>query len=262
VSLRLALWQTAGHPADKAANLAALDRTARAAAAAGAQVLLCPECWLGGYNVDAAAQAEAADGPSAAAIAAIAADAGLAIVYGYAEQDGTVVYNSAAAIGPDGARLGNYRKTHLFGDFERGQYQPGTQFAPPFRYLGWQIGMLICYDVEFPEAVRAVALSGADLLLIPTALTPEYACVPGAIVPARAVENQIFVAYCDHAGTENGLTYLGGSCLAGPDGKLLASAGAGETLLLADISHATLAETAPAFSYLRDRRPELYGPKG
>lgn len=258
--MRLALWQTAGMPADKPANLAALARTARAAALAGAELLLCPECWLSGYNIpeDCAALAEPAGGPSAIAIAAIARETGLAIVYGYAEREGERLYNSAAAIGPDGAPLGHYRKTHLFGDFERALYTPGDAFAPPFVYRGWRMGMLICYDVEFPEAVRAVALSGAELLLIPTAITPEYGCVPGVIVPARAVENQIFVAYCDHAGEENGLAYLGGSCLAGPDGKLLATAGAAEALLFADITHATLSANAASFPYRRERRPELY----
>ncbi len=256
--MRIALWQTAGHLADKAANLAALSRTARAAAKAGAELLLCPECWLGGYNAAQAGLAEAVDGPSAAAIAALARETGLAIVYGFAERDGEAVYNSAIAIGPDGARLGLYRKLHLFGDFERGEYVAGSAFMPPFTYRGWKIGLLICYDVEFPEAVRHVALAGAELLLIPTALTPEYGCVPGAIVPARAVENQIYVGYCNHSGEEDGLVYLGGSCLAGPDGQALAAAGRGEALLLADISHETLHEAGKLFPYRRDRRPEIY----
>jgi nitrilase len=256
--MRIALWQTTGRLTDKAANLAALSRTARAAAAAGAELLLCPECWLGGYNAVQATLAEPSDGPAATAIATLARETGLAIVYGFAEQDGDAIYNSAIAIGPDGARLGLYRKLHLFGDFERGEYSPGAAFMSPFTYRGWKIGLLICYDVEFPEAVRHVALSGADLLLIPTALTPEYGCVPGAIVPARAVENQIFVGYCNHSGEEDGLIYLGGSCIAGPDGRPLAVAGAGEALLLADISHATLQAAATLFPYRRDRRPDLY----
>jgi len=110
------------------------------------------------------------------------------------------VYNSAAVIGPAGTVLGQYRKTHLFGDFERAAYAPGKSFCQPFSLGGFSLGLLICYDVEFPEAVRATALAGADLILIPTALTPEYAVVPELIVPARALENQVFVAYCNHAG--------------------------------------------------------------
>src|SRR5579871_3453664 len=108
--MRLALWQTQGFGADKAANLAALSATAAAAAAAGANMLLAPESWLGGYNVDIAAGAEPADGPAAKTIAAIARQTGIAIAYGYAERDGDALYNSAAVIGPAGP-LGHYRKT-------------------------------------------------------------------------------------------------------------------------------------------------------
>jgi nitrilase len=256
--MRLALWQTQGFGADKGTNLAALSGAARAAAAAGATLLLTPECWLGGYNVDVAAGAEQADGPSAVTIAALARETGVAIAYGYAERDGKEVYNSAAVIGPAGTVLGQYRKTHLFGDFERAAYAPGKSFCQPFSLGGFSLGLLICYDVEFPEAVRATALAGADLILIPTALTPEYAVVPELIVPARALENQVFVAYCNHAGAEEGLDYMGGSCIAAPNGRKLAAAGAGEALLIADLNPAMIAACAATFPYRAERRPELY----
>jgi predicted amidohydrolase len=256
--MRLALWQTQGFGANKAANLAALEVTARASAAAGATLLLTPEGWLGGYNVDVAAVAEAEGGAAAGAIAALARATGIAIAYGYAERAGAAVYNSAAVIGPQGELLGRYRKTHLFGAFERAAYTPGACFARPFAYGGFTIGLLICYDVEFPEAVRALALAGANLLLIPTALTPEYDAVPGAIVPARALENQVFVAYCNHAGTENGLAYLGGSCIASPDGRKLANAGPAETLLIVDLDPAMIPACAATFPYRGERRPALY----
>lgn len=256
--MRLALWQTQGFGADKEANLAALSAAARATAAAGATLLLAPECWLGGYHVDVAVGAEPADGPSARAIVELARETGLAIAYGYAERDGEAVYNSAAVIGPDGKLLGHYRKTHLFGDFERAAYTAGDCFSQVFNLGGFSIGLLICYDVEFPEAVRATALAGADLILIPTALTPEYEAVPDIIVPARAVENQCFVAYCNHAGVENGLAYLGGSCIAAPDGRKLAAAGAGEALLIADLDPAMIGTLATIFPYRAERRPALY----
>jgi 5-aminopentanamidase len=261
--VKIAIWQTSGIPGDKPANLAALAQAANAASAAGAELLLCPECWLAGYNIleDCHVLAETMDGPSAIRIAEIAQQHGIAIVYGYAERDAGSgdIYNVAHAIGPDGATLGHYRKTHLFGAFEHQLYRKGDGFAPPFSFAGWKIGMLICYDVEFPEAVRSLALAGADLILIPTALTEEYASVPGFIVPARSVENQIFVAYCNHSGVENGLQFLGRSCVTGPDGQAVISAGRGDALLIADIHHRTLQEAAATFPYRKDRRPELYG---
>jgi nitrilase len=261
--MKLALWQTVGFPADVAANLAALERTAQSAAAAGAALLLCPECWLCGYNIGDAVGtlAESSDGASAQRIAAIARQHGIAIAYGYAERDpgSRHIYNAVQVIGADGAVLSHYRKTHLFGRDERAAYRPGSNFEAPFDFGGFKIGLLICYDVEFPECVRSLALLGADALLVPTALTDEYAAVPNFIVPARSVENQIYVAYCNHAGVENGMRFLGGSCLTGTDGKALVAAGAEDALIIGEISRRAQGAAAQTYPYRSDRRPELYG---
>ena len=197
-----------------------------------------------------------ADGDAAVRIAQIATANRLAIAYGYAEGETAAVFNSVQLIGPAGARLANYRKTHLFGPAERAVFRPGAGFAAPIEVGGFMISMLICYDIEYPESVRALALMGADLVLVPTALGQGFANVPDLIVPARAVENRVFVAYCNHAGVENGLEFPGLSRLAGPDGAIIAAAGAGEALIVGDIG-------APGpragYPYLEDRRPELYG---
>jgi 5-aminopentanamidase len=262
-TLKLALWQTRGFPADVAANLAALDGTAQATAVGGASLLLCPECWLCGYNIGAQMQrlAEPREGASAQRIGEIARRHRIAIAYGYAERDpgSGSVYNAVQVLGPDGEPLGHYRKTHLFGPLERAAFQPGDRFEPPFTYRGFKIGLLICYDIEYPEAVRSLALLGAQLILVPTALSDEYSAVPDFIVPARAVENQVYVAYCNRAGVENGMRFLGGSCLAGVDGRALAAAGSGDALLVSEISEPLRASLAGVYPYPGDRRPELYG---
>ena len=261
--MKIALWQTAGFAADVAANLATLPATAGAAASAGAALLLCPECWLCGYHIGAAVStlAQSADGPAAQRIAAIARQHGIAIAYGYAEREAGsgLIYNSVQVIGADGAVLSHYRKTHLFGADERCAYRAGDRFAPPFEFAGFNVGLLICYDVEYPEAVRSLALMGADVVLIPTALTDEYAAVPQFIVPARSIENQLYIAYCNHAGVENGMRFLGGSCLTGMDGNALAAAGVGEALIIGEISRRAQQAAAKTYSYHSDRRPELYG---
>jgi 5-aminopentanamidase len=261
--MKLGLWQTAGFPADVAANLTALESTAGAAAAAGASLLLCPECWLCGYNIGAAVAdlAEPADGASAHQIAAIAQRYRIALAYGYAERDpgSSRIFNAVQVIGADGAVLGHYRKTHLFGPAERAAYTPGVQFAPPFEFGGFRFGLLICYDIEFPEPARSLVLSGADAVLVPTALSDEYGVVPSVLVPARAVENQIHVAYCNHAGIENGMRFLGASCLIGPDGKAIVAAGTDDALIVGEIRREAQAETVNIFPYRFDRRPELYG---
>ena len=261
--MKLALWQTAGFPADVAANLAALESTASAAANAGAALLLCPECWLCGYNIGAtvSTKAETADGASMRRIAGIARERRIAIAYGYAERDTASghLYNSAQVIGADGTVLSRYRKAHLFGAAERAAYRAGDGFAPLFMLGGFSTGLLICYDVEYPEAVRSLALMGAQLLLIPTALPGDYAAVPEFIVPARSIENQLYIAYCNHAGEENGMRFLGGSSLTGMDGKALAAAGSGEALIIGEISAQARESSASVYPYHSDRRPELYG---
>jgi nitrilase len=260
--MRLALWQTAGFPEDKTANLAALERVAAAGAAAGAGLLLCPECWLCGYNIGSgvAALAEERDGPSARRIGEIAQAYSLAIAYGYAERDAEegCLFNAVQVMGPEGTPLSHYRKVHLFGPDERAAYRAGERFEGPFELAGMRFGLLICYDVEFPEAVRSLALQGAEVILIPTALTPEYAAVPRVIVPARSLENQVFVAYCNRAGVENGMRFLGGSCLSGVDGEIVAAAGNAEALLIGEIDPKARKAAAGAFPYMGDRRPELY----
>lgn len=256
------MWQTVGYPGDVDASLSALERMVSAAAATGADLLLCPECWLCGYNIggDAIAElSETRDGASAARIAAFARRYGLTIAYGYAERDGTdgKVYNAVQVIGTDGASLANYRKTHLFGAGERAAFYSGEGFEAPFAFGDFNVGLLICYDVEHPEVVRTLRLMGADLILIPTALTDEYAAVPEVIVRARALENQLGIVYCNRAGVENGMSFLGRSCVVRADGAIVAAAGSSDALLIVDIERPSQA-VMDLYPYVSDRRPELY----
>ena len=101
-------------------------------------------------------------------------------------------------------------------------------------FHGVKTSLVICYDVEFPESVRAAAVRGAGLVLVPTALSAGFDAVPQVLVRARALENQLTVAYANHSGTEDGCDFLGGSVVAAPDGSLLAAAGAGAELLFAE----------------------------
>ena len=118
---------------------------------------------------------------------------------------------------------------------------------------------MICYDVEFPELVRAHALAGTDLLLVPTANMHPFELVAESLVPVRAWENQMYVAYANRVGQEGEFEFFGLSALAGPDGVARARAGRGEELVLADLDPALLAASREANPYLKDRRPGLYG---
>lgn len=259
--MRTALLQSSGRPGSVVENLKVLDEAADRAAAAGAALLAVPEMFLTGYAIgdDVARLAEPADGDSADAIAEIAGRHGLAIAYGYPERDGGRVHNSAQLISADGTRLANYRKTHLFGCFERDHFEPGGQPVVQAQLNGLTVGLMICYDVEFPENVRAHALAGTDLLVVPTAQMHPFQFVAESVVPVRAFENQLYVAYVNRVGREGEFEFVGLSTLAGPDGVARARAGRGEELVFADADPVALAASREANPYLKDRRPGLYG---
>ncbi|MFE9908676.1 carbon-nitrogen hydrolase family protein [Streptomyces clavifer] len=260
-SLRTALLQSSGRPGSPDENLAALDEAAGRATAAGARLLVCPELFLTGYAIgDAVAGlAEPADGPGARAVAEICVRHGIAVHYGYPERAGEAVFNAAQLIGPDGTTLAGYRKTHLFGRFEQEWFTPGEQAVVQTELDGVRIGLLICYDVEFPENVRAHALAGTDLLLVPTALMHPFPFVAESVVPVRAFESQMYIAYVNRTGTEGEFEFTGLSCLAGPDGAVRARAGRGEELVVGDVDPGLLGASRAANPYLTDRRPGLYG---
>lgn len=259
--MRTALLQSSGRPGSVAENLKVLDEAAGRAAAAGAGLLVTSELFLTGYAIgdDVGRLAEPADGDAADAIAESAARHGLAVAYGYPERDGERVFNSVQLISADGTRLANYRKTHLFGCFERDHFTPGEQPVVQTELNGLTVGLMICYDVEFPENVRAHALAGTDLLLVPTAQMHPFQFVAEHMVPVRAFENQMYVAYVNRVGREGEFEFVGLSTLAGPDGVARTRAGRQEELVLADADPVFLAASREANPYLTDRRPGLYG---
>ncbi|MFD4612075.1 carbon-nitrogen hydrolase family protein [Streptomyces sp. NPDC058440] len=259
--MRTALLQSSGRPGSVGENLKVLDAAAGRAAAAGAGLLATSELFLTGYAIgdDIGRLAEAADGDWADAVAELACRHGLAVAYGYPERDGETVHNSVQLISADGTRLANYRKTHLFGDFEHAQFTPGEQPVVQAELNGLTVGLIICYDVEFPENVRAHALAGTDLLVVPTALMHPFQFVAESLVPVRAFENQMYIAYVNRAGTEGEFEFVGLSALAGPDGVARTRAGRSEELVLADADPAFLAASRETNPYLEGRRPGLYG---
>ncbi|MFC9244012.1 carbon-nitrogen hydrolase family protein [Streptomyces sp. NPDC057136] len=260
-SLRTALLQSSGRPGAVDENLKVLDEAAGRAAGAGVQLLVCPEMFLTGYAIGDAVPrlAEASDGPGAQAVADIAVRHGLAVLYGYPERSGEQIFNAAQLIGPDGAALANYRKTHLFGCFEQEWFTPGEQPVVQAELGGVRIGLLICYDVEFPENVRAHALAGTGLLLVPTAQMHPFQFVAESVVPVRAFESQMYVAYVNRTGQEGEFEFVGLSCLAGPDGVVRVRAGRGEELVIGEVDPEVLTVSRAANPYLIDRRPGLYG---
>lgn len=231
-----------------------LESLAEAAMAVDLALLVCPELFLCGYAPPAqgARYAEKADGAGAQRIAEIARRSRTAILYGYAEEADGVLYNAAQCIDADGRRLANHRKLALPPGFERAEFTPGAGLCV-FELAGVRFGVLICYDVEFPEAARACAAAGAEVLLAPTALGRAWGVVAERVAPARAFENGVYLLYANHAGAEGAIAYWGGSCIVGPDGADLARAGADATLLCATLDPARGVSARKRLPYLHDR---------
>ncbi|MGV3725576.1 carbon-nitrogen hydrolase family protein [Hydrogenophaga sp.] len=262
-SLTLALWQSPYAPSTAQA-LTALDTAAAEASAQGASLLVCPEMSLTGYQIGAAAVAtlaEPADGPLSQAVAAIAQRHRVAIVYGYPERHAEgKPYNAVQFIDASGQRLAHYRKTHLFGDVDRAQFSPGPQAPAVVAWRGWRLGLLICYDIEFPEPARMLALQGADAVLVPTANMIEFDEVQRVLLPARALENRLFVAYANACGPEGTTTYGGLSTVCGPMGAVLAQSGREAALMLGTLARDDL-QASRRSSQLPQRRSDLLAPE-
>jgi len=210
-------------------------------------------------EADAARTAFDKDGSVAQQIANIAKAHSVAILYGFMEACGDKRYNSVQLVKSDGQLLLHYRKTHLWGDLDRQLFTPGNTLAPVADLNGWSISTLICYDVEFPETVRALSLAGAELVLVPTALMQPWRFVAEQLVAVRAAESQVFIAYANLVGSERNTHYEGRSCIVGPDGEFLSSACASDNALLhVTLEKSSLRTTRQNLPYLHNRRPELY----
>jgi 5-aminopentanamidase len=255
---RVAAWQCLPGPFDVAGNLRRLDAICASAAAQQVEVLVTPEMFTSGYAITRAGVlrlAEDAGGPTEAAVAQIARRHHLAIVYGHPERaPGDSAYNAATMIGPDGVVRGRHRKVHLYGDLDRGQFVANDKPPTAFDFEDSRVGMLICYDVEFPEAVRSLAVDGARAVLVPTANMTGCEAVQQILIPARACENNCGLVYANYCGADDVFEYNGRSMICGPDGEVLAQAGVeAEELIIADLP----AESSG--TYLADRRADLYG---
>jgi len=230
-----------------------LEKLARAIAGQGLDLVVCPELFMSGYHVGEQLHelAEPTDGPFSQQAAQLARTTGTAIVYGYPERDGDSVFNSALAISADGTPLANHRKLAIPPGSEEGWFAPG-QGLTLFQLGGMTCGLLICYDAEFPEAVRAACLAGAETVIVPTALSDQWDQVADRVMPARAFENGCWLLYANHAGAENGLVYHGGSCIVSPQGRDVARAGPDEQLITATIDAASVAAARARLPYFRD----------
>ena len=254
--MRLTLAQLAPRPRDVAANLARAREML--AAAEGTDLLVLPELFLCGYELERVEPlAIDPDGPEAGALREAAREAGTALVVGVAERTVTGVANSALCIDSDGSLAGIYRKTHLFGA-EHDAYVPGEELHP-VRLCGRPVGVMICFDMEFPEVARTLAARGVDALVTISANSPPFELDHELFARARALENGLPHAYVNRVGEEGGLPFCGGSLAVDPEGGVLAAAGPDEEqVFVAELGEPGRRD--PRTRYREQLREGLYAP--
>ena len=168
------------------------------------------------------------------------------------------VYNTAYVFDRDGTVIGEYDKTHLFTPMEEDRYFRKGDHLTAFELDGVRCGIIICYDIRFPELVRSYAVNGLDVLFVvaqwPAVRIPHLL----ALSKARAIENQMFVVCCNSCGTAGRTVYGGSSSIHDPWGETLAQAGTGEEILAADCDLSVVRGIRDSINVFRDRRPELY----
>jgi predicted amidohydrolase len=264
-----------------AENLARALQRVEEAARAGANLVVLPELFLGPYFCqrpdDPAARehAQTIPGPTTQALSAAARQHGIVLVGGsiYEKTDDGRCFNTAAVFHPDGSLAGTYRKTHIPEDIlyhEQHYFAPGDTGVRVIDTTVGRVAPLICYDQWYPEAARIATLQGAEILVYPTAIglidqeveqniTGDWEQMWRSAQVGHAAVNNVFVAAVNRVGREGAITFWGGSFVAGPDGAVIARAGADEEIALASCALSRVPALQAAWRFLPNRRPEMYG---
>lgn len=255
MKLKAAAIQMAPVFGDVPANLARLERLI--AQAADAALIVAPELVTTGYDLERLHEtgrdlAEPADGATVKAIHGLAADLDATLVVGFLELgDDDNLYDSIVITSPESTEV--YRKTHLYPP-ELDLLSPGESFVTTKTPGGSSLGAMICFEHAFPEIARTLALDGAQILVIPSAVPVGYEHLLELRTRARAQDNQVFVV----ASNLTGSGFIGGSLLVDPRGSILAGAGAEEGHIIADLDLDAIERERKREPALRLRRPDLY----
>jgi N-carbamoylputrescine amidase len=265
------------------ANLARAVAGIREAASRGAELICLQELFASPYfcQVESAELfdlGEPVDGPTNTAVARAAKEHGVTVLSSFFERRAPGLYhNTALLFGPTGESLGMYRKMHIPDDpqyYEKFYFTPGDLGFVSLRAGRLNVGPLVCWDQWYPEAARLTALAGAELLLYPTAIgwLPEDKPVHGpdqlnawqTMQRSHAIANGVFVVVANRvgvekAGSDSSIEFWGHSFICDPYGKVIAEAGEGETVLVADCDLGLIEKARRGWPFLRDRRIDAYG---
>jgi len=225
-SLLVAAYQPDCRSASPPHQLDRLREHLTCEARANYDIIVCPELFLSGYFAGDTLRdyAEPPGGPFMCEVQELAANAQCAVVYGFPERAEDAIYNACAFVDAGGELLAVHRKSVLPHEYEHHYFSPGG--APTIvTYRGWRLGVLICYEAEFPEYVRHCAVQGCDLVLVPTALSTEFSLVARQLIPTRAFENNLFITYANYCGNAGSTEFAGDSVIVGPYARAGSSEG-------------------------------------
>lgn len=256
--MKIEVVQTTTRDGDTAHNLRGILE-ALAQCAPDTDILLFPESHLTGFLTadDVGMLSEAIDGHAVQAVVTAARQRNVAVVLGLYENNGGTFYNTTLFIAPEGILL-TYRKTHLWLP-EHGIVVPGDRFAT-VEWRGVRLGLLICYDSEFPETARALKALGAQLMLITDGLAEPEDHVHRVSVMARAMENQVFAVVANRVGEgPDGCVFVGASLAVDPYGQTLFEAGRGESRHSVTLDLSLIGKARAFHDYSANQRIRLPG---
>jgi predicted amidohydrolase len=258
---KIALAQFESKINDVYANNIKMVRMIRQAAAENADIIVFPELFTTGYNLDIIGDrihemACAKEGDTIKLASSEAAQGHIHVIapIAYRVEKGT--YNSAVVIDDNGALLNVYHKNNLW-DKEQRYFCYGSHDYRVYDAPFGKFGVIICYDVDFPETCRRLALAGAEIIFVPAAWATTHRNLWDIYLPARALENTVFVAGVNRTGTEGDVVYFGDSKAFDPTGELIARAGEStEEILFFEADFSRIPEIRKDFPYLRELRKD------
>ena len=222
----------------------------------GLDLIVCPELFLSGYgSFDKIKEyCEQSDGEYANKISALAKKYSTAILYGYPEVVKNSLFNSAQYFDSKGTSLANHRKQILPPTADESKIFKSGNKSSIIMVNGIKSAIVICYELEFPELIRKLALQGVELIIAPTGQSSNWPAAALYNCRTRAFENGIFVIYANSTGTLNGINFMGESKIIGPDGLDIVNADKGEKVIVGEINTAEISSVRKKLPYLEDSR--------
>ncbi|GGF89199.1 carbon-nitrogen family hydrolase [Paenibacillus abyssi] len=223
-------------------------------------VIVFPEMWNTGYALEQINDLADPNGVKThALLSEFSRKHGIHLVAGsIAEKKETGIYNTIYAFNRSGEAHASYSKIHLFRLMNEEKHLTAGEKIGRLSIDGMEAGMMICYDIRFPELSRRLALDGAKMLFVPAEWPNPRLHHWRTLLTARAIENQMYVIACNRVGTSGDTTFFGHSMVIDPWGEIIAEAGEEETVLRVQIDLALVDEVRSRIPVFEDRRPSLY----